>query len=212
MKILVTGFEPFNGATVNPSEQIVNRLAAPAGVTLIKEILPVEFGKTTVRLQELFRKHQPDVVLSIGQAGGRREISVERVAINIDNVKSSNGSKLLPDNAGAMPVDEIIKVDGAPAYFATLPIWQMVAAIQEKGISAGISNSAGTYVCNHIMYENLYQAAKKYPQMKSGFIHVPFLPEQIAHREDKERLAAMTLEDMVTAVQAVLDVLVKLQY
>ena len=210
MKILVTGFEPFNGATVNPSEQIVYRLVAPEKVTLIKEILPVEFGKTTVCLQELFREHQPDVVLSIGQAGGRAEISVERVAINIDNVKSSNGSKLLPDNSGAMPVDELIEADGASAYFATLPIWQIVDAIQEKGIPAGISNSAGTYVCNHVMYENLYQAAVKYPQMKAGFIHVPFLPEQIAHREDKERLGAMPLEDMVTALQAALDMLAKL--
>lgn len=207
MKILVTGFEPFNGATINPSEEIVYRLKAPEGTTLIKEILPVEFGKTTVRLQELFREHQPDVVLSIGQAGGRAEISVERVAINIDNVKSSNGSKLLPDNAGAMPVDETIEDDGAPAYFATLPIWQIAEALQEKGIPAGISNSAGTYVCNHVMYETLYQAAVKYPQMKAGFIHVPFLPEQIAHREDKERLAAMSLEDMVTALQATLEVI-----
>ena len=207
MKILVTGFEPFNGATVNPSEQIVYRLSAPEGVILIKEILPVEFGKSTVCLQKLFHKHQPDVVLSIGQAGGRAEISMERVAINIDNVKSSNGSKLLPDNAGNMPVDETIEVNGAPAYFATLPIWQIVEAIQEKGIPAGISNSAGTYVCNHVMYENLYQAAVKYPQMKAGFIHVPFLPEQIAHREDKERLAAMPLEDMVAALQAALEVI-----
>jgi pyroglutamyl-peptidase len=209
MKILVTGFEPFNGGTVNPSEQIVYRLAAPEGVTLIKEILPVEFGESTVRLQELFREHQPDVVLSIGQAGGRAEICVERVAINIDNVKSSNGTKLLPDNAGAMPVDEIIEADGAVAYFSTLPIWQIVKRIQEKGIPAGISNSAGTYVCNHVMYESLYQATVKYPQMKSGFIHVPFLPEQIAHREDRERLAAMPLEDMVTALQAALEVLAK---
>ena len=210
MKILVTGFEPFNGATINPSEQIVYRLAAPEGTTLIKEILPVEFGKTTVRLQELFREHQPDVVLSIGQAGGRAEISVERVAINIDNVKSSNGSKLLPDNAGAIPVDEPIEADGASAYFGTLPIWQIVEAIQEKGIPAGISNSAGTYVCNHVMYESLYQAAVKYPQMKAGFIHVPFLPEQIARREDKKRLAAMPLDDMVKALQAALEVLAKI--
>lgn len=207
MKILVTGFEPFNGATVNPSEQIVYRLAAPKGVTLIKEILPVEFRKSTLKLQEILQKHQPDAVLSIGQAGGRAEISVERVAINIDSVKSSNGSKLLPDNAGNMPVDEPIEAEGAAAYFSTLPLWRIVEAIQEKGISAGISNSAGTYVCNHVMYENLYYATTQYPKMKVGFIHVPFLPEQIANREDKERLAAMPLEDMVTALQAALEVL-----
>lgn len=92
MKILVTGFEPFNGGTVNPSEQIVNRLEAPEGVTLFKKILPVEFKKSTVQLEKLFRELQPDVVLAIGQAGGRAEISVERVAINIDSVKSSNGN------------------------------------------------------------------------------------------------------------------------
>lgn len=209
MKILVTGFEPFNGGTINPSEQIVYRLAAPKGVTLIKEILPVEFRKSTVKLQELFRTHQPDVVLSIGQAGGRAEISVERVAINIDSVKSSNGRKILPDNAGDIPVDEPIVAEGAAAYFSTLPLWQIVESIHEKGIPAGISNSAGTYVCNHVMYMNLYMAAVQYPQMKAGFIHVPFLPEQIVHRDDKERLASMSLEDMVTALQAALEVLVK---
>lgn len=209
MKILVTGFEPFNGGTINPSEQIVHHLTAPEGVTLIKKILPVEFKKSTVQLEKLFREHQPDVVLSIGQAGGRAEISVERVAVNIDSVKSSNGSKLLPDNAGNIPVDEPIEVEGASAYFATLPLWQIVEAIQEKGIPAGISNTAGTYVCNHVMYVSLYQAAVQYPHMKTGFIHVPFLPEQIAHRKDKERLAAMPLEEMVRALQTALEVLAK---
>ena len=209
MKILVTGFEPFNGETVNPSQQIVYRLTAPEGATLIKEILPVEFGKAAERLRELFQNHRPDVVLSVGQAGGRPEISVERVAINIDCVKSSNGSKLLPDNAGDMPVDEPIEAEGPSAYFATLPLWEIVEAIQGKGIPAGISNTAGTYVCNHVMYVSLHQAAVQYPQMKAGFIHVPFLPEQIARREDPRRLAAMPLADMVTALQAALEVLAK---
>lgn len=209
MKILVTGFEPFNGETVNPSQQIVYQLTAPEGVTLIKEILPVEFGKAAERLRELFQNHRPDVVLSVGQAGGRPEISVERVAINIDCVKSSDGSKLLPDNADDMPVDEPIEAEGPSAYFATLPLWEMVEAIQGKGIPAGISNTAGTYVCNHVMYVSLHQAAVQYPQMKAGFIHVPFLPEQIARREDPRRLAAMPLADMVTALQAALEVLAK---
>ena len=164
MKIVVTGFEPFNGGTINPSEQIVHCLEAPQGVQLIKVILPVEFQKTTLQLQELLNEHRPDVILSVGQAGGRAEISVERVAINIDNVKSANGSKLLPDNAGDMPVDEVITADGAAAYFSDLPIWQLVDAIQEKGISAGISNSAGTYVCNHIkeiVFDDIYQEGKE---------------------------------------------------
>jgi pyroglutamyl-peptidase len=174
MKILVTGFEPFNGGTINPSEQIVYRLEAPEGATLIKEILPVEFRRARMRLLELFQDYQPDMVVSIGQAGGRKEISIERVAINIDCVKSSDGSKILPDNTGEHPVDVPIEADGATAYFSTLPIWQMVEAIQKKGIPAAVSNTAGTYVCNHVMYVNLHQAAVKYPYMKACFIHVPF--------------------------------------
>ena len=210
MKILVTGFEPFNGGSINPSEQIVHRLTAPEGVTLIKKILPVEFQKAGIQLKELFQEYRPDVVLSIGQAGGRAEITVERIAINIDCVKSSNGSKILPDNAGNVPVDEPIEAEGAPAYFSTLPMWKLVEVIQNQGIPAAISNTAGTYVCNHVMYVNLHQATTKYPNMKAGFIHVPFLPEQIAEREDKERLAAMPLEDMVKALQAAIEFLGKL--
>lgn len=210
MKILVTGFEPFNGGSINPSEQIVHRLTAPEGVTLIKKILPVEFQKAGIQLKELFQEYRPDVVLSIGQAGGRAEITVERIAINIDCVKSSNGSKILPDNAGNVPVDEPIEAEGAPAYFSTLPIWKLVEVIQNQGIPAAISNTAGTYVCNHVMYVNLHQATTKYPNMKAGFIHVPFLPEQITEREDKERLAAMPLEDMVKALQTAIEFLGKL--
>lgn len=209
MKLLVTGFEPFNGQTVNPSQQIADRLTAPKGATLIKAILPVEFEKAAVQLQALLREHQPDALLSIGQAGGRPEISVERVAINVDCVKSSDGSRLLPDNSGKTPVDEPIEAEGPSAYFATLPLWEMVEAIREKGIPAGISNTAGTYVCNHVMYAGLHQAATKYPYMKAGFIHVPFLPEQIAGRADRDRLSAMPLEDMVTALQAALEVIAK---
>ena len=207
MKILVTGFEPFNGQVVNPSEQIVSRLVAPESVNLIKEILPVEFKKATIRLKELVEEHQPDIVLCLGQAGGRPEISIERVAVNIDCVRSSNGKKLLPDNAGETPIDEVIEVEGAPAYFSNLPLWKIVEAIQEKGIAAGISNTAGTYVCNHIMYSGLYLAETKYPQMKVGFVHVPFLHEQIENREDKEQLVAMPLKDMVLALQTTLEVL-----
>ena len=209
MKILVTGFLPFNQSAINPSEQIVYGLVAPEGAALVKEILPVEFQRAEVRLQELFEEHQPDVVLSIGQAGGRKEISIERVAINIDCVKSSDGSRILPDNAGECPVDVPIVDDGDTAYFSTLPIWQMVEAIQEQGVPAMVSNTAGTYVCNHVMYVSLHQAAVNFPHMKVGFIHVPFLPEQIVDREDKDRVSAMPLEDMVKALQTALDVLAK---
>ena len=207
MKLLITGFAPFNGQTVNPSELLLQHLTAPAGTTLIKAVLPVEFQNAACRLQELLQQHQPDILLSVGQAGGRPEITVERVAINIDCVKSANGSKQLPDNAGDTPVDTPIVAGGPAAYFATLPLWKLVDAIQAKDIPAALSNTAGTYVCNHIMYTGLHQAATLCPQLKAGFIHVPFLPEQIADRADRDQLAAMPLEDMITALQAVLDTL-----
>lgn len=207
MKILVTGFEPFNGATVNPSQLIVNSLEAPRGEALIKEILPVEFKNVTVRLQELLAEHKPDVVVSIGQAGNRPEICVERVAINLDNTRSSNGKTIRPDNAGYAPVDEQIFPDGAPAYFSNFPVWDMVDAIQEQGIQGAASYSAGTYVCNHVMYTVLYEVEQNYPEMKAGFIHVPFLPEQLEGRDDKRQGYSMPLQNMIEGVQAALNIL-----
>ena len=207
MKILVTGFEPFNGALINPSQQILERLQAPSGIILIKEVLPVEFAGSTKRLQALFAEHKPDVVLSLGQAGNRPEISVERVAINLNNVRSSNGKTELADNAGEKPIDKQIAQDGATAYFTTLPDWKMIEAIQKAGVAGAASYTAGTYVCNHVMYTALYEAEKNYPNMKAGFIHVPFLPEQLAERKDNRLVYAMELEDMVKGVQAALEAL-----
>lgn len=200
MKILVTAFEPFNGRDINPSQLILEQLKAPEGVTLIKELLPVEFKRTTVILQELLKEHEPVVVLSLGQAGNRPEISVERVAVNLDNCRSSNGEKITPDNAGDAPVDQGI-VEGAPqAYFTNLPVWDMVKAIQETGVPAAVSYTAGTYVCNHVMYTVLHEGATKYPEMKAGFIHVPFLPEQ-----NPEKGYVMEFNDMVKGIQAILE-------
>lgn len=207
MKILVTGFEPFNGGKMNPSELILKELEAPGGTSLIKEVLPVEFAASARRLRELLAEYQPDVVLSLGQAGNRPEICVERVAINMDNVRSSDGKTERPDNAGAAPADMIIAEDGETAYFSTLPVWKIVEAIQTAGVSSAVSYSAGTYVCNHVMYTSLYEAKKHYPKMKAGFIHVPFLPEQIAERKDGRVVYAMELIDMVKGVQAALEVL-----
>ena len=156
MKILVTAFEPFNGRDMNPSQLILEQLEAPEGVTLIKELLPVEFKTTTRVLQERLKEYQPDIVLSLGQAGNRPEISVERVAINLNNCRSSNGQKAIADNAG-------------------------------------------TYVCNHVMYTVLHEVATNYPEMKAGFIHVPFLPEQ-----NPATGYTMELNDMVKGIQAIL--------
>lgn len=223
MKILVTGFEPFNQSNVNPSAEILKRLKAPKRVTLITEVLPVEFKRSSERVRELIQIHRPEVVISLGQAGGRSEISVERVAINIDNCRSLNGKSILPDNAGQILVDEPIEIDGPAAYFSTLPVWNLVNAIDNMNIPASVSYTAGTYVCNHVMYTVLYEADKRYPGMRAGFIHVPFLPDQVydcetatgglgartdmaASPQDSLRSKqALPLDMMVRAVQCVLD-------
>lgn len=199
MKILITAFEPFNGENVNPSELILEYLRAPQGVELIKAILPVEFERTSFLVHELLREHEPDVVISLGQAGNRPEICVERVAVNMDCVRSSDGMRFTADNAGALPVDVPIEPDGESAYFSTLPVWELVAAMKAAGVAGAVSYSAGTFVCNHVMYTVLYQAKCHYPKMRAGFIHVPFLPEQM---EGRNHGFAMELQDMVTGVQA----------
>lgn len=196
MKILLTAFEPFNGRDINPSQLILEKIEAPEGVALIKELLPVEFNATTEILKGLLKQHQPDVVISLGQAGNRPEISVERVAVNLDNCRSSNGQKTIADNAGDVPVDEPIVADGPQAYFSNLPVWEMVTAMQEAGVPAAVSYTAGTYVCNHVMYIVLHEVATNYPDMKAGFIHVPFLPEQ-----NPATGYTMELTEMVKGIQ-----------
>ena len=199
MKILVTAFEPFNGRDMNPSQLILEKLEDLEGVELVRQLLPVEFETTSQVLRKLLEEHQPDVVLSLGQAGNRPEISVERVAINLDNSKSSNGKNILADNAGNAPIDSAI-VEGAPAaYFSTLPVWELVDAIQSVGVQAAVSYSAGTYVCNHVMYTVLHEANSHYIKMKAGFIHVPFLPEQ-----NPTTGYTMELDDMIKGIQTVI--------
>ena len=205
MKILVTAFEPFNGRDINPSQLILEQLEAPKGVTLIKELLPVEFQATTEILQKLLKEYEPDVVLSLGQAGNRPEISVERVAINLDNCRSSNGKKMVADNAGETPLDQPIIEDGPAAYFSNLPVWEVVEKIQEAGVPAAVSYTAGSYVCNHVMYTVLHEVATKHPKTKAGFVHVPFLPEQ-----NPVTGYTMELDEMCKAIQVSLECMLDL--
>ena len=164
MKVLVTGFEPFGGEKINPSFEAVKLLPDSIdGVSIIKRQVPTVFRKSIEELKRLIEEIKPDVVLCVGQAGGRSEISIERVAINIDDAN-------IKDNEGNQPVDEIIFEDGENAYFSNLPIKALVEKIKEAGIPASISNSAGTFVCNHIMYGLLYLIDKKYPHIKGGFL------------------------------------------
>ena len=191
MKLLLTGFEPFGGEKRNPSAEIVEGISAQIGdVEIIKLILPVVRGAASSAVQEAVENFGPDVVLSIGQAGGRAAVSVERVAVNLDDYR-------IPDNGGNQPVDEPIVPGGPDGYFCTVPVKEMVEAAQKAGVPTAQSLSAGTFVCNHVMYATLHYLAEKHPETKFGFIHIPYLPEQVA---EKPGVASMSLELSAKAV------------
>ena len=178
MKILVTGFDPFGGDKVNPAFEAVKLLPGTiAGAEVIKIEIPTVYGKSGEAVEEGIKKYRPDVVLCIGQAGGRSTITVERVAINLAEAR-------IKDNEGNQPIDKPLEKDGENAYFATIPVKAMVNNIRKHGIPANISYTAGTFVCNSVMYDLLYMINKKYPEIKGGFIHVPFAPEQVVDRPD----------------------------
>ena len=199
MKILVTGFDPFGGEETNPAIESVKRIDENIeGAEIIKLEIPTVFHKAADVVEEKIKEVKPDVILSVGQAGGRYGITVERVAINEDDAR-------IEDNEGNQPIDVKIREDGAPAYFATLPIKAMVEEIKKENIPASVSNTAGTFVCNHIMYQDLY-LAEKYGDIKAGFIHVPFLTEQVV---DKPNTASMSLEDIVKGLNAAIRAIVK---
>lgn len=205
-KILLTGFEAFNGRTLNPSQLIVERINAPEGVHLIKRILPVEFDRTTKILKEIVETEKPDIILSLGQAGNSPYIHVERVAINMDNGMNSEGTAVLPDSAGTEKIDVVICKEGENAYFSTLPVWELIRKVNEAGVGCRASYSAGTYVCNHVMYVCAYLASQN-ENMISGFVHVPFLPEQLQGQMEQNNRYSMELDDMVKGVQVIIDYL-----
>ena len=165
-RILITGFMPFAGATLNPAWEAVKNVTAPEGVELIKREISVVFGQAIDEMLKAVEELRPDAVICVGLAQGRPAITPERVAINVNDAR-------IPDNSGACPVDEPIRADGPAAYFTKLPIKAIVEAINAAGIKAQVSNTAGTYVCNNIMYGLLYAIAHQYPNMIGGFIHVP---------------------------------------
>lgn len=166
--VLLTGFAPFEGATTNPSWQAVRALRNRriAGHRIVARELPTEFGASLKVLRAAIRDTKPRLVLCVGLATGRERISLERVAINVDDAR-------IPDNAGAQPVDVAVVEDGPAAYFATLPLKAMLVALREAGIPAEVSQSAGTFVCNHVFY-GLMHALRRRPAVRAGFIHVPY--------------------------------------
>jgi pyroglutamyl-peptidase len=191
--VLVTGFDPFGGESTNPSWEICNRLPHEIGGMRVETCrVPCEFRRAIEVVAEAIERHQPSIVLSLGQAGGRGRIGVERVAINLDDAR-------IADNAGAQPIDEQIAANGPPAYFATVPVKAMARAIRAAGIPAEVSNSAGTYVCNHVMYGVLHFLAASSRKARAGFIHVPYAESQVL---DKRDAPGMSIESMTAAIHA----------
>ena len=183
MKVLITGFDPFGGEKINPALEAVNALPDNiAGAEVIKIEIPTVFRKSLERIEENIIKYNPDIVISVGQAGGRFGVSPERVAINIDDAR-------IEDNEKNQPLDITIFEDGENAYFSNLPIKAMVKEMKENGIPSAVSNTAGTFVCNHVMYGILYMIDKKYPGVKGGFIHVPYTPAQVIDKPEKPSMS-----------------------
>ncbi len=195
--VLLTGFEPFNQATINPAWEAVRALEGWRGDGFQVEVrqLPCVFGEAIAAITRAVDEMRPDIVIAVGQAGGRPDISVERVAINVDDAS-------ILDNAGLQPVDSAIVADGPAAYFSTLPIKAIVRACREQGLVAGVSQTAGTFVCNHVFYGLMHHVAGR--GVKAGFIHVPFLPEQAQGRPDNP--PSMALDDIVAGIRTAVEV------
>jgi pyroglutamyl-peptidase len=190
-KVLLTGFEPFGNATSNPSGEIVRQIS---GDNIVTAILPVAYAQSAERLLSLIEEHKPDVVICLGQAEGRTAITPERIAINLDDAR-------LADNQGVLRNDVKILEDGQDAYFSTLPVNDIVAAIKAQGIPAAVSLSAGAFLCNHVFYvaQNKFAGS----DVRSGFVHVPLMDSQAA---EFPGLPTMPLDQMVLAVRAMIDV------
>ena len=202
MKILVTGFDPFGQDTINPALEAVKQLPNEIlGASIIKLEIPTMFHQAANVVNLAIQQHQPDIVVHIGQAGGRFGITPERIAINLDDAR-------IADNSSQQPIDQLIAENGPAAYFSQLPVKAMVANMQEVGIPATVSNSAGTFVCNHIMYQTLHYCQMNYPQIQSGFIHVPYLPQQVA---DKASLPSMDLETIVQGLVISIETIITYQ-
>jgi pyroglutamyl-peptidase len=191
-KILLTGFEPFGTASSNPSGEIVKQIS---GDNIVTAILPVAYAGSAERLLALIAEHNPNVVICLGQAEGRTQITPEKVAINLDDAR-------LADNEGVLRNDVKILENGADAYFTTLPIKEMVDAAKAAGVPAAVSLSAGAFLCNHVFY--VAQSNFAGTKVRSGFVHVPLMDSQAP---EFPGLPTMPLDQMVLAVRAMLEVI-----
>lgn len=192
-KILVTGFEPFGGEPVNPALEAVKQLNGKeiTGYEVVTREIPTVFKKAILSLEEAIDEINPDMVICVGQAGGRSTVTPERVAINVDDAR-------IADNENNQPIDEEIVPGGPAAYFTKLPVKAMVKAMNDNGIPASVSNTAGTFVCNHIFYGLMHYLETSNKEIRGGFIHIPFLPEQIVRNPGQP---SMSLELIVKGLE-----------
>lgn len=193
MKVLITGFDPFGGESVNPAFEAVKLLPEQiAGADIMKLEIPTVFSKSAVAVEEGIQKYQPDIVINVGQAGGRSCVTIEKVAINLAEAR-------IPDNDGEQPMDVPLQEDGETAYFATVPVKAMVQNVRNHQLPCHISYTAGTYVCNAVMYNVLYMTKKKYPNIRAGFIHVPYATEQVVDKPNGT--VSMSLETIAKSLE-----------
>ncbi|MCR2821700.1 pyroglutamyl-peptidase I [Lederbergia panacisoli] len=172
-KVLLTGFDPFGGEKINPALEGVKQLDGKFidDIEIVAQAVPTVFHESINVVINAIQIHKPDVVICVGQAGGRTQVTPERVAINIDDAR-------IPDNQGNQPIDEPIYEEGPPAYWTTLPVKRIVHEMKKAGVPAAVSNTAGTFVCNHLFYGIMHYLEKNAPHVRGGFIHIPFIPEQ----------------------------------
>lgn len=198
MKLLVTAFDPFGGEKINPALEAAKLLPDQImGWEIVRLEVPTVFSASVPAVTAAIRSERPNAVLMLGQAGGRSAVTPERVAINVDSAR-------IADNAGDMPFESPIKADGPAAYFSTLPIVKMTEAIRAAGVPAEISNSAGTFVCNHLMYGVLDFIDSEALMVFAGFMHVPFIPEQTRGVD----VPSLPLESIVTGVKAAIEAII----
>lgn len=193
MNILVTAFDPFGKEKTNPDLEAVKLLPETIGEhTITKLEIPTVFNESVEAIKQQLKIETYDAVLAIGQAGGRFDLTPERVGINVDDAR-------IADNKGNQPIDEVIQEDGAPAYFSNMPVKRLTQAIKDAGVPASLSNTAGTFVCNHVLYQLGYLHATTFPYIQFGFIHVPFIPEQVTN---KPNTPSMALDTIVKGLEA----------
>lgn len=204
--VLLAGFTPFGGESVNPGWEAVAALDGRVGngYTIASRKLPCAFGASLVALTDAIEQLSPSLVIVVGQAGGRSDISIERVAINVDDAP-------IADSLGALPIDQVIAADGPVGYFSSLPLKVIVHSLRESGIPASVSSTAGTFVCNHVFYGLMHFLSTRNGRYKAraGFIHIPYLPSQVAARPGA---ASMALDIVVCALRCAIEAVLTVEH